>query len=100
MPDYYALILYPLGVIFTLAAVGLGGFLVWKTKRDSGDRLFGREPKGDAFNIDEPWEKDFPKPEAIETPAETAAAALRFRKQMEDEEVPTPKIAKELGEEK
>lgn len=100
MPDYYALILYPLGVLFTLGAVALGGFLVFKTRRDPEDRLFGREPKGEAFNVEEPWEagKGSPEAEETETPPATAAAALNFREQLADDKVPVPKIAKEMEE--
>lgn len=98
MPTYYALILYPLAVLFTLGAVALGGFLVWKTRRDSGDKLFGARERAEVFNTEEPWEKeDFPVPEEIETPEPTARAALRYRKQKEEEELPKPKIAEGLG---
>lgn len=100
MPAYYVLILYPVAVIFTLGAVALGGYLVWKTKRAPWDKLFGAKETGEVFNVEEPWEKegDFPVPEEGETPEATARAALRFRNQREEEEMPKPKIVDTLEE--
>ncbi len=44
-------------------AVGLGGYLVWKTKRESTDSLFSlTRPKGSAFVVD-PYQKEEEKAE-------------------------------------
>lgn len=44
-----------IGWAATLSGVALGGFLVFRTKRDQFDRLFsnGGTPKGDAFVLDD-----------------------------------------------
>lgn len=100
MPDYYVFILFAMGAAFTLGAVIVGGYLVWKTKREPGDSLFRmREEPGEVFNAEDPLTEEFPVVEPTTTPPATAAAALKFRQQMEDAEVPAPKLAKELGKE-
>jgi len=101
MPDYYVFILFAMGAAFTLGAVIVGGYLVWKTKRDPGDSLFRmREEPGEAFNvIDTLSEEETAETKPIKTPAATAAAALKFRQQIEEEEVPVPKVAEKLGKE-
>lgn len=38
--------------ISTLSGVALGGFLVYRTKRENYDQLFSKPPQGDAFNTD------------------------------------------------
>lgn len=100
MPDYYVFILFAMGAAFTLGAVIVGGYLVWKTKREPGDSLFRmREEPGEVLNAEDTLTEEFPEVEPIKTPAATAAAALKFRQQMEEEEVPAPKLAEELGKE-
>jgi len=100
MPSWYILIFYPMGALLTLAAVALGAYVVFKTKRDPSESLFKlREPKGEVFNIEEEWEKKMPDMEPPKIPPATAAAALRFRGQMEEEKMPTPNIVENMGEE-
>jgi hypothetical protein len=97
----YILLGVLIGWLCTLSSGALVGWMIFKTKREPYESLFRlKEPEGAAFNVEEPWDKDFPKPEGIETPPATAAAGLKFRQQMAEEEVPTPKIAEKLGEEK
>jgi len=99
MPDYYVFILFAMGAAFTLGAVIVGGYLVWKTKRDPGDSLFQmKEAPGEAFNVvDTLSEEESAETKPTKTPAATAAAALKFREQMEEDKVPAPKVAKDLG---
>lgn len=50
---YHILIAFAMGGVMTLMAVGLGGFLVFRTRRDSHESLFAlKSPKGDAFVVD------------------------------------------------
>lgn len=45
--------LFCLGAIFALGGVALGGWLVYRTKRDPYDPLFSGNGKGMAFNVDD-----------------------------------------------
>ena len=93
IPAYYLLLFYPIGAISVLLGVALGGWLVFKTKRDSHESLFQlKEPKGQAFNIEEDWEKELS--ETTETPSKVAQAAGKFRQQFVAEK---PSIADTLG---
>ena len=56
---YHILIAFGMGGVMTLMAVALGGFLVFRTRRDSHEALFQvKQPKGDAFVLD-PMETGF-----------------------------------------
>jgi len=44
---------FVLGWISTLSGVLLGGWLVYRTKREPYDALFAGQQKGEAFNIDD-----------------------------------------------
>jgi hypothetical protein len=47
-------IAFVLSWISTVSGVALGGYLVFKTKRENYEGLFNsKEPQGQAFNIDE-----------------------------------------------
>ncbi len=37
----------------TLSGVALGGFLVYRTKKESYEPLFAKQPEGDSFNVDD-----------------------------------------------
>jgi len=41
------------GWLSTLSGVALGGWLVYRTKRDPYDPLFASQGKGEVFNIDD-----------------------------------------------
>jgi hypothetical protein len=62
--------------VATISGVLLGGFLVYRTKRDPYDQLFSRDSKGSSFNIDDDFEQI--KPENQELPKATAAANSNF----------------------
>ena len=50
---YHVIIAFGMGSTITLLAVTLGGLLVFKTKRESHERLFSiGSPKADAFVMD------------------------------------------------
>lgn len=42
-----------LGWLATLSGVAVGGWLVYRTKRDPYDPLFPSNQKGDSFNLDD-----------------------------------------------
>lgn len=95
LPAYYILIFFAVGTLFPLFGVALGGYLVFRTKKEAHESLFpGREKPGEAFNIEEEWEKEMPEAVKTEIPEVVAKAAARFRKQ-----VPVPKVAEDLGKE-
>ena len=48
------------GWVSTLTGVALGGWFVYRTKRESYDPLIGPQPKGEVFNLD-PDEFKFPE---------------------------------------
>ena len=64
MPDFatatYLLLYTVLGWFATLTGVALGGFLVYRTRRDTDDPLFAsqKERKGEAFVIDDGLDPD------------------------------------------
>jgi hypothetical protein len=68
----------------TLSGVALGGFLVYRTKRDSFDPLFSKPEKGEAFNIVDPFNMQ-DVPSATRIPPETREANDRFLDQFADE---------------
>jgi len=93
IPAYYLLLFYPIGALSVLLGVALGGWLVFRTRRDSNESLFQlKETKGQAFNIEEDWEKELP--EESETPSNVAQAASKFRTQLATHK---PDIADKLG---
>lgn len=50
---WHLLIAFSMGGILTLMSVALGGFLVFRTRRDSHEPLFGiSSPKAEAFVLD------------------------------------------------
>jgi len=64
------------GWLSTLSGVALGGFLVYRTKRDPYDQLFSRDSKGSSFNIDDDFEQV--EPQNPDLPKATAAANSNF----------------------
>ena len=95
LPAYYILIFFLFGSLCPLLGVTLGAYFVYRTKREAHESLFpGKEKPGEAFNIQEDWEKEIPEATGQEIPNVIADAAARFRKQ-----VPTPKVAEDLGKE-
>lgn len=94
IPAYYLLLFYPIGALSVLLGVALGGWLVFRTRRDSHESLFpSKEKSGQVFNIEEDWEKELP--EGPETPDKVAKAAAKFRSQVATIK---PTIADELEE--
>jgi len=66
----------------TLSGVALGGFLVFRTKRDTYEPLFrAKQPKGEAFNIED--DQLFPQdePSAAEIPQPVQAHNDAFMQQ-------------------
>jgi len=91
----YVLLGVLIGWLCTLSSGALIGFMIFKTKREAHESLFsGKEKSGQAFNIEEDWEKELP--ETTETPTKVAQAANRFRQQFATHK---PDIADTLGEE-
>ncbi len=45
--------LFCLGALFAMGGVVLGGWLVYRTKRDHYEPMFSKAGKGDSFNIDD-----------------------------------------------
>ncbi len=68
------------GWLSTLSGVALGGWLVYRTKRDPYDPLFSSSGKGAAFNIDDDLGRDEP-----ETPKATAKANKDFMAQFTED---------------
>ena len=57
MDDLWPVFLFSLfGWLATLSGVALGGWLVFRTKRESYDPLIGSAPKGEAFNLDDAFD--------------------------------------------
>ncbi len=74
--------------IATLSGVIIGGFLVYRTKRDPYDPLFPASQKGESFNIDD----DLSTGQDI-IPKETMEANLKFQQQFD-----VDKFVNEIGE--
>lgn len=53
MEYLFIISLFCLGAVFTLGGVALGGWLVYRTKRDPYEPMFGGTGKGDSFNLDD-----------------------------------------------
>ena len=93
-PMLYIILSFLAGWFCTLSSGVAIGYIVFRTKRDPSDSLFQfHKPKAEVFNIKEPWEQEYPEPEA--TPEEVAKAGERFREQQMRE----PEIAERLGKE-
>lgn len=71
-------IAFVLSWISTVSGVALGGFLVFRTKREAHEGfLQAREPAVDSFNLDAGWEDEPVKSTAtIPKPVETANNAF------------------------
>ena len=63
-----------------MAGVMLGGWLVYRTKRDSYDPLFTGQGKGEAFTIDDGLGLDMPVGKS-DMPPETKKANKAFMEQ-------------------
>jgi len=48
----YIITAFILGAISVLSGVALGGFLVYRTKREAGEPLFMKSEPGEAFNLE------------------------------------------------
>lgn len=68
--------------ICTLSGVALGGFLVFRTKREGYDNLFQvKPPEGDAFHLDDLGFDDPPPASKSEFPTEIRQQQDRFMEQ-------------------
>ena len=87
VPLHYLLICTVLGWFATLTGVALGGFLVYRTKRD-GETLFSgtKKEKGEAFNLQDDFmvHDDEKKHEPVEIPDVIQKNSNRFIDQMFD----------------
>lgn len=73
------------GWIATLSGVALGGWFVYRTKRESYDPLIGPQPKGEVFNL---GEDDFKFPDiksSARLPKATEENHSRFVDQFADD---------------
>ena len=76
----------------TLSGVALGGFLVFRTKREGFDSLFSAKPvEGQAFNTEEDFKFDQPDTKT-ELPKSVLSATDRFTAQFAES------LAKKAGE--
>lgn len=53
IPWWSLLIVYALGALTALGGVALGGWFVFRTKREPYESLFTKQPEGDAFNLED-----------------------------------------------
>ena len=74
-----SLLTFMAGWLSTLSGVALGGWLVYRTKRDSYDSLFSRDNKGASFNLDDDFSTE--EPVNPDLPKATAAANGDFMNQ-------------------
>ncbi len=66
----------------TLSGVALGGFLVFRTKREGYDPLFQvKQPEGKVFNIEDGLGFGAPPASKVEFPREVQEAQDRFTEQ-------------------
>lgn len=97
LPAYYILIFFLFGALCPLLGVTLGAYFVYRTKREAHESLFpGKEKQGEAFNIEEEWEKKTKEATDQEIPDATKRAGGDFRKQFTDVK---PSIVDTLGKE-
>ncbi len=76
------LIAFILAWICTLSGVALGGFLVFRTKREGYDSLFQvKQPEGKAFNIEDGLDFGEPPASKVAFPREVQEAQDRFMEQ-------------------
>lgn len=94
-PMLYVLLGVLIGWACTLSSGALIGFMIFKTKRESHEPLFQmRQPKGEAFNIEEDWEKEMP--EVPEPSQKVSEQANKFREQFAEGK---PEIVERMGKE-
>lgn len=87
------IIAFVLSWICTLSGVALGGFLVFRTKRDSYEGLFQAQSlAGQAFNTDDGFGFDDPVKTKTELPTSILDATDRFTQQFAET------LAKKAGE--
>ena len=73
---------FVLAWVSTLSGVALGGFLVFRTKREGYDPLFrATAPEGEAFHIPDAMAMDDPPSTTVEFPREFQEAQDRFAEQ-------------------
>lgn len=66
----------------SLSGVALGGFLVFRTKREGYDNMFSvKQPEGQAFNVNDGFELRDTQTSKTEFPAEFREAQDRFTEQ-------------------
>lgn len=65
-----------------LSGVALGGFLVFRTKREGYDSLFQvKQPEGQVFNVEDGLDFGSPPASKVEFPREVQEAQDRFTEQ-------------------
>lgn len=75
-------IAFLLAWICTFTGVALGGWLVYRTKREVHEGLFQtREPVGESFNLDDGFDEDEPFPSKVTIPQPVATANDAFVQQ-------------------
>jgi len=81
--NWFSVILFLAGWLTTLSGVAMGGWLVYRTRRDSYEPLWGGPGKGDSFNVDDGFDQDS---DVVGTtlPKSTAAANEAFVNQFAD----------------
>lgn len=82
MNTWFVITVFAIAWVSTLSGVALGGFLVFRTKREGYDSLFQvKQPEGQAFNLPDEF-TDFQQPEVkTEIPEPVQANADRFTEQ-------------------
>lgn len=71
--------------VFMLSGVALGAYLVFHTKREPHERLFGGVPKGDVFSIDDlVGDEEEEEPAATSPPETIQKRAEEFVNQFAD----------------
>ena len=78
------IIAFLLAWISTISGVALGGWLVYRTKRDSYDPLFSRGKAGEVFNIEDDLTVFDGSPSSASLPKATASANDAFVQQFAD----------------
>lgn len=58
MEPWFTIFIFLAGWLTTLSGVALGGWLVYRTKRDAYEPLWGGQGKGDSFNVDDGLDHD------------------------------------------
>ena len=86
----YFILIFICGWVAAITGVALGGFLVFKTKRDPYEPLFTKNGKGEAFNIDDDLGTG---PDNPVLPKELLKRNKAFQEQFDAE-----KFARDIGE--